>query len=103
VARRRFRWDPARGELVEIFARSDAEMHFIHGEISAFRSPIDGTLIDSRTKYEDHCARHNVVPMAEMGGATKEVDRYAEARHDQAMRERMWEMLDRTLRTGRAR
>jgi hypothetical protein len=96
MPRRRFRYDPTTKELVEVSLdpRGD-EYHFVRGEISSFRSPIDGSLIDSRTKYEDHCARHNVVPMAETKGLAPARDRYAEERHDQALRERLWEALDR--------
>jgi hypothetical protein len=31
-------------------------------------SPIDGTIIRGRTGLRDHCARHNVVPTADLKG-----------------------------------
>jgi len=40
----------------------------IIGEIQAFVSPIDGTLIDSRAKLREHCRMHEVVPTAELKG-----------------------------------
>lgn len=88
--------------MVEIFDRTD-EHHFVRGEIAAFRSPIDGTIIDSRTKYDDHCARHNVVPYDAMKGQGMNRDRYENEKHDRALREHLWEMIDRTVQTGRPR
>ena len=38
------------------------------GDISPFRSPIDGRLIASRSALRDHCARHNVVLVADLKG-----------------------------------
>lgn len=37
----------------------------IHGDIEAFASPIDGTVISDRKAYREHCAKHNVVPASE--------------------------------------
>lgn len=34
----------------------------------AFVSPIDGSVVDGRAALRDHCARHNVVPTAELKG-----------------------------------
>ena len=84
MARRRWRYDQY-GNATEIVDRRN-EYHFVRGEIAAFRSPIDGTLIDSRTKYEDHCARHHVVPFTDVQGATREYDRYTEEKLDRANR-----------------
>ena len=37
-------------------------------DIVPFVSPIDGTVINSRTQYRDHCKRHDVVPTVELAG-----------------------------------
>lgn len=99
MARRRFRWSPEKGELVEIFDQTD-ELHFVRGEIQAFTAQ-DGTYIDSRTKYEDYCARNNVVPTEALQGHGKEYDRYRESRQDRALRELLWEKVDRAMHARR--
>jgi hypothetical protein len=99
MARRRFRYDREQGCMVEIVDRTD-EHHFIRGEIDAFRAP-DGTIIDSRTKYDDYCARNNVVPTAELSGLQKSVDRYEQSRQDRALRELLWEKVDKASRGRR--
>jgi hypothetical protein len=38
------------------------------GDIPDFISPIDGSLVSGRAGLRDHCARHNVVPTAELSG-----------------------------------
>ncbi len=37
----------------------------IHGDISPFVSPIDGTIISDRSGMREHCKRHDVVPSQE--------------------------------------
>lgn len=37
-------------------------------DLPEFRSPIDGKLYSGRAGLRDHCARHNVVPTAELKG-----------------------------------
>jgi hypothetical protein len=85
--------------MVEIVDRTN-EMHFVRGEIEAFRAP-DGTFIDSRTKYEDYCARNNVVPTEELRGLQKPGDRYESSRQDRALRELLWEKVDKAARGRR--
>ena len=49
------------------YPASDGATSFIP-DIVPFVSPIDGTVINSRTQYRDHCKRHDVVPTAELAG-----------------------------------
>ena len=37
-------------------------------DLPEFRSPIDGKMYSGRAGLRDHCARHNVVPTAELKG-----------------------------------
>ncbi len=47
----------------EAAARQDG--HFIQGDIDAFVSPIDGSVIRDRKQYREHCKKHGVVPASE--------------------------------------
>jgi hypothetical protein len=38
------------------------------GDLPDFVSPIDGSVVHGRAGMRDHCARHNVVPTAELAG-----------------------------------
>lgn len=40
----------------------------IYGDLPAFVSPIDGKTYSGRAGMRDHCARHNVVPTADLKG-----------------------------------
>lgn len=40
----------------------------ILGDLPDFVSPIDGTIVKGRSGLRDHCARHDVVPTAELSG-----------------------------------
>ena len=42
--------------------------HFVHGDIAAFVSPVDGTVISDRKQLAEHNLRHNVVNADEMKG-----------------------------------
>ena len=57
--RRRYVQDRETGKLVEVpLYRSSG--HFIQGEITPFRSPVDGSMINSRKELEAHNRKHNV-------------------------------------------
>lgn len=99
MARRRFRYDSKLGCLVEI-AVDPNEVHFVQGEITPFRSMIDGTLIESRAQLREHMLKHNSVPYDEARTQAREMDRYQEARDDQALRERLWEGVSKTFSMG---
>ena len=38
------------------------------GDQAGFVSPIDGTFVDGRKAMREHCAKHNVVPTADLAG-----------------------------------
>jgi len=40
----------------------------VHGDLPDFISPIDGKLYSGRAGLRDHCARHDVVPTADLAG-----------------------------------
>lgn len=40
----------------------------IYGDLPDFVSPIDGKTYSGRAGMRDHCARHNVVPTADLAG-----------------------------------
>lgn len=42
--------------------------HMVIGDIPDFVSPIDGSVVRGRAGLRDHCARHDVVPTAELAG-----------------------------------
>ena len=95
MGRRTWRWDRELGRLIEVTPQEVGGQHFVRGELTPFVSPIDGTVIDSRAKYEDHCRKHNVIPTQELQGNTREYDRYQADRDRRALRERLWEGVDR--------
>lgn len=102
MARRRFRYDPQQGRMVEIdlaAERSDAPA--VRDDIEPFISPIDGSVVASRSALRDHMGKHDVVPYDEVKG-TRVEDRYAASRERQSMREMLWEFTDRAIRTGKA-
>jgi hypothetical protein len=72
---------------------------YIQNDLTPFVSTADGTWITSRSVLRDHMARKDLVPFDPT--VKPEIDRYKKARDDQAMRERIYEGVDRVLRTGR--
>lgn len=66
----RFRWVMINGELVpadEVTA-NESKGPAILPDLPSFRSPIDGSVVSGRAGMRDHCARHNVVPTADLAG-----------------------------------
>jgi len=49
------------GELVEITNESRPQVHQVIPEIEGYRSMVDGSWIDSRSKHREHLKRHNCV------------------------------------------
>lgn len=98
MARRRFRWDPEKREMVELTTAQIDEMHFVRGDVPAFVTT-DGVVIDSRTKYNDYCARRGVVPYEP--GMGKEFDRYQQEKQDRQLRELLWEKVDSAMHRRR--
>jgi hypothetical protein len=89
--------------MVEVLPYEVNEGHFVFGDTPRFKSPIDGSVIEGRRAYEDHCKRHNVVPTAELAGLKREPSAVAEQRDRQALREQLWELTDRSMRGRRCR
>ena len=99
MARRRFRYNPELKEMVEIHYVDEGSSDFpmVAGDIPAFVSPLDGTVVEGKRAYYEHMRKHNVVPF-EAGdekakSQSNKVDR-------QALRERLWEYADKAIQRG---
>ena len=73
MARKSYIQIPGRGlidkaELQGTESASGMGAPAIIADTAAFVSPIDGSVVDGRAALRDHCARHNVVPTAELKG-----------------------------------
>lgn len=103
MPRRRFRYDRTLGEMVEItYVEEDSSSGapMVHGDIPAFVSPLDGSVVEGRRAYEEHMRKHNVVPF-EQGSEKK--NQPAQSRSPQArqeLRERLWEYVDKAVQRG---
>ncbi len=90
--------------FVEI-GRSAPKAHgvAVHGDIEAFVSPIDGSVIDDRKKYREHCKRHGVVPQAEFSDEFLAKKRAERERHYKGAseRERKQALYDAIIRAER--
>jgi len=84
---------------VEVSVPPDEVFTSVVGDIQPFVSPVDGAVISSRSQLRDYMERRDLVHYDPTRKA--EADRYAEARADAALREQIWEGVDRALRTGR--
>lgn len=98
MPRRTFRYDPALGKMVEVTPSADpVHLTMVRGDIPAFVSPLDFTVVEGAAQYREHMRRHNVVP-AEPGFEKvrpKQVD-------PTPRREAIWEAVDRSIqRHGR--
>jgi hypothetical protein len=83
--------------MVEIPLQSDFEPQVsIHGEITPFRSPVDGTIIKSKAHLAEYMAKKGL-RLKEPGSNSRVEDRYAKAHQDQAMRELIYENVDRMM------
>lgn len=75
----RSRWvqDPKTNKLVprDEYYRRKEQGAYIQGDIEPFVSPVDGSLISSRSHLRDHNARHGVVTQAEYGSTHNEAAR----------------------------
>jgi hypothetical protein len=99
--RRKFRYDPVSKTMVEIQRERLHLAPEVHDDIAPFVSPIDGTVVASRSQLRDHMGRYDVVPTDEVSGRVE--DRYNAGRERTAFREMLWEYTDRAIRTGKAR
>lgn len=103
MARRTFRWNPQLREMVEVVPDGDDGLHYVRGDMDYFVSPIDGTIVNGRRGFEEHCKRHNVVPTAELKGLGRPTSAVAEQRERTELRERLWEYTDKSMRGRKCR
>lgn len=100
VARRRFVQDRETLEFHEVTNEPES-LHGIVGDaITPFRSPRDGTLIESRTQLREYMAKHGLVHHEEAKTQKAEADRYQAGRDQRALREQLWEGVSKTFSMG---
>ncbi len=89
--------------FVEIGKNVPRETLAIHGEIERFVSPIDGSVIDDRKAYREHCKKHGVVPSAEFSDEFLAKKRAERERHYKGAseRERKQALYDAMIRAER--
>jgi len=97
MARRRFRYDPELKEMVEVIYVTEGSSDFpmVAGDIPAFVSPLDGTVVEGKRAYYEHMRKHNVVPF-EAGDEVRKTPQ-KDPRARQALREHIWENVDRAI------
>lgn len=62
-------WDKAKPIPEEVLAKLGARPHIgVMPDLPDFVSPIDGKTYSGRAGMREHCARHDVVPTAELKG-----------------------------------
>lgn len=61
--------DPETGKLIskDELANRDPDAPAVHGSIEAFKSPIDGTIIDDRRTLREHNRKHGVTNIQDYG------------------------------------
>lgn len=62
--RRSYRYDPVTKTMIELtnsWSRKEAQSAYIQGDITSFKSPIDGTIISDRGGLRRHMQKHDVV------------------------------------------
>lgn len=81
MARRRFRFDPSLGRLVEIIAFDDERRApDVMGDLPAYESPIDGRVIEGRAARREDLKRNQCRPYEEGERQAMEQRRAAEDR-----------------------
>jgi len=102
VTRRRFRYDRALDKMVEVSLEAATDDYtMVHGDIPRFVSPLDGTVVEGRRQYVEHMQKHNVVPFE--AGDEKKRPQGRTAADRQALREQLWERVDRVNQGHKAR
>ena len=97
MARRSFRYDPIVCEMVEITPDDKPIVgHYVCGDIPAFVSPLDGSLVEGRKAYENHLKKHDVRPL-EAGDEKRSPPKPDPS----ARRELIWEAVDRSIQHAR--
>ena len=71
--------------------------HYVRGDIEAFVSPIDGSVIQSRKAMDDHCRKHGVIPAQEFSPEyiekkQRERDRPLTTAEKFARKQEIWEI-----------
>lgn len=71
MARRR--WIQIDGVLrevgVDIFPEDiEVRSAAVRGDYAPFKSPIDGTVVEGRRQFREHCLKHDVVPTSDLKG-----------------------------------
>jgi hypothetical protein len=85
--------------MVEVPIDDHPEDQFmVCGDIPAFRSPLDGTLVEGRRAYHDHMRRHNVVPFEAGSEKVRAAGKTPQER--QALREQLWQYVDTAIQRG---
>jgi hypothetical protein len=105
MARRRFRYDPDLKEMVEIHYADEGSSDFpmVAGDIPAFVSPLDGTVVEGKRAYYEHMRKHGVVPYEAGDEKAKVESHQVKQRARQEMRERLWEYADKAQQRGPGR
>jgi hypothetical protein len=102
MARRTFRYDPVSKTFVEVTRGAVSDAPAVHDDIAPFVSPVDGTVIQSRSQLRDYMGEKGLVHFDEVKDQGPKMDRYQEQRERRSLRERLWEYTDRAIRTGKA-
>lgn len=99
MPRRSFRYDPNTGEMYEVAPAGDpVHLTMVHGDIPAFLSPLDFTMVEGRRNYNEHMKKHNVQP-AEAG-----FEKVRPPTPDPTpRREAIWEAVDRSIQRNKGR
>ena len=91
----------------EAAARSDLSRIAIHGDITPFVSPVDGSVISDRKQLREHNKRHNVVNLDEFGtdhwdNKRKEREKFFNGEHTPQeslkRKQEIWEIVHRAER-----
>ena len=97
MARRSFRYDKKQGCMVEIQRDDDPIAgHYVCGDIPAFVSPLDGSLVEGRKAYENHMKRHDVRPF-EQGDERRQPPKVDPT----PRREAIWQAVDTAIQRRR--
>jgi len=95
MSKRTFRYDPVSGQMIEVIYPDDPRLHAVQGEIEPFISPRDGTLIKSRAHMREYMHQHSLVHYDPSNKG--ESDRYAQSHDTRALREQLWERVDKMM------
>ena len=78
--------------MVEVGYNDTSTVHMVMGDVPAFRSTLDGTIVEGRRAYYEHMKKHNVQPF-EAGD-----EKRTPPKPDPApRREAIWEVVDRSI------